>query len=78
MKSILSEHQQRLNGINKEFGASVWISSLPLKDEGYATTKQLFWDLMQIHYGWELRYLPETCVHGSKLNFQHALYNNTT
>ena len=35
--------------------------------------KQLFWDLIRIRYGWELKSLPEKCACGSNFNLQHAL-----
>ena len=73
VRNELTEQQLRLNDLNQENGASIWISSLPLEDEGYVITKQLFWDLIRIRYGWELLRLPETCVCGSKFNLQHAL-----
>ena len=69
----MNENQQRLNDINQEPGASSWISSLPLEDEGYVLNKQLFWDLIHIKYGWELTCLPENCVCGVKFGLQHVL-----
>ena len=46
-----SKHHHKLNDINQDTGASVWTTSLPLEEEGYAITKQLFWDLMRICCG---------------------------
>ena len=40
----------RLNKFNKEKGASIWLSALPLKEEGYCFLKQEFWDLVKIRY----------------------------
>ena len=42
VRADMNENQQRLNDINQEPGASSWISSLPLEDEGYVLNKQLF------------------------------------
>ena len=47
----LRPNKIRLNKINQEKGASTWLSTLPLKDEGYSLSKQEFWDLMKIRYG---------------------------
>ena len=69
----MSQHQIRLNDINQEIGASSWISTLPLASEDYIMNKQLFWDLIRIRYGWELKRLPEKCACGSNFNLQHAL-----
>ena len=68
----MNEQQQRLNNINQEPGASDWISSLSLDEEGYVLNKQLFWDLIHIRYGWELKRLPENCECGVKFGLLHA------
>ena len=59
LRKNMSQHQQRLNDINQEPGASSWISTMQLETEGYVLNKQLFWDLVRIRYGWELNKLPE-------------------
>ena len=50
----LSTNKIRLNKINQEKGASTWLSTLPLKEEGYSLSKQEFWDLLKIRCGWPL------------------------
>ena len=37
-----SYQQKRLNELNQEQGASGWLTTLPVLDEGYDLTKQLF------------------------------------
>ena len=44
----LDENQKRLILLNQENGASTWLTTLPLKDEGYILNKQQFWDLVRI------------------------------
>ena len=73
IRSELTEQQKRLNEINQEAGASSWLTTLPLKDEGYVLNKQIFWDLIRIRYGWELTRLPENCECGYKFNIEHAI-----
>ena len=75
-RAHINENQQRLNGINQEPGASSWISSLPLEDEGFVLNKQLFWDLIHIGCGCQLTRPPENCVCGAKFGLQHALSCN--
>ena len=48
-------------------------ATLPLSEEGYDLTKQLFWDLIRIRYGWTLTRLPAYCECGEKFDLQHAL-----
>ena len=69
----LPTNKIRLNKINQEKGASTWLSTLPLKEEGYSLSKQEFWDLVKIRYGWPLSRLPNMCSCGAKYDFQHSL-----
>ena len=64
----LPTNKIRLNKINQEKGASTWLSTLPLKEEGYSLLKQEFWDLVKIRYGWPLSHLPNMCSCGEKCN----------
>ena len=73
VRAHINENQQRMNDINQEPGASSWISSLPLENEGYVFNKQLFWDLIHTRYGWELTRLPEKCACGVKFGLHHGL-----
>ena len=67
----------RLNKINQEKGASTWrctwLSTQPLKEEGYSLSKQEFWNLVKIRYGWPLASLPNLCSCGAKYGLQHSL-----
>ena len=73
IRSKMTREQCRLNDINVEQGASTWLTTLPLEDEGYMLNKQEFWDLINIRYGWPLSRTPATCACGSHFNIQHAL-----
>ena len=73
IRSYLTEEQIRLNNLNQEHGSSSWLTTLPLSEEGYDLTKQLFWDLIRIRYGWTLTKLPACCECGEKFDLQHAL-----
>ena len=69
-RSKLTTQQCRLNDINIEQGASTWLTTLLIEDEGY---KQEFWDLVNIRYDWRLSRTPRTCGCGSNFNIEHAL-----
>ena len=73
LRYTLSDKQKRLNELNREQGASSWLTTIPLSEEGYDLTKQLFWDLIRIRYGWTLTRLPSNCECGNKFDVQHAL-----
>ena len=46
--SHMNSEQLRTNNLNQETGASACFTTLPLKQQRYALTKQLFWDLIHI------------------------------
>ena len=51
LQNNLSHNKRRLLELNQEQGASSWLTTLPITDEGYDLTKQLFWDLIWIRFG---------------------------
>ena len=68
-----SDQQKHLNELNQEQRTSSWLKTLLILDKGYDLTKQVFWDLIQIRYGWILTRLPTNCEFGTKIDIQHAL-----
>ena len=66
-------NQKKLNEVIQRPGSSIWFSSLPLIDEGYALNKQDFTDMIKIKYGRHLHRLPGNCVCGQKLKVGHTL-----
>ena len=74
IRSYLTEEQIRLNNLNQEQGSSSWLATLPISEEEYDLTKQLFWDLIRIRYGWTLTRIPPAyCDSDEKFDIQHAL-----
>ena len=73
IRSHLNSEQSRTNDLNQETGASAWLTTLTLKQEGYALTKQLFWDLIRIRYGWQLSRTPKFCKCVIRFSLQYAL-----
>ena len=73
MRCFLSDQKLKLNGIHQDSGASIWLSTLPLKDKGYCLNKQEFWDLVKLRYGWPLSRLLTHCICGARYDVQHAL-----
>ena len=63
----------RLNKINQEKGGSTWLPTILLKEEGYSLSKQEFWDLVKMRYGWPLLRLPKLCSCRAKFDLQHSL-----
>ena len=63
-----------LSNIGQERGTLSWVLKLSLSGEGYATIKQLFWDLTRIRYGWQLTRPPVKYSCGGYFKLQHALW----
>ena len=73
LRDQMSTDQTRLNDLAREKHASLWLTTLPIKDEGYSLTKQQFWDLLRMRYGWQLKRLPANCECGVTFSTEHAL-----
>ena len=54
-------------------GASLWLTAIPLKDQGSALNKQEFRDSLRLRYNLPLQDLPSTCACGQPFNVSHAL-----
>ena len=54
-------------------GASIWLTALPIKDEGFHLNKREFWDALALRYNWPIPYLPTTCTCGKVFDVAHAL-----
>ena len=55
-----------------ENGASIWLTVLPIKRNGFFLEKQAFWDGVKIRYNIPLDRIPTTCVCGHSFDIQHA------
>ena len=73
IRGNMDETQKRLNDLACEKGASIWLTTLPIAEEGYALNKQTFWDLIRVRYGLSLSRQPTKCVCGNTFDLQHAL-----
>ena len=69
----MTSAQSRANDIACSDGASIWLSSLPLKSENFSLTKREFYDGIHLRYAWDLKNLPSECVCKAKFNVDHAL-----
>ena len=54
-------------------GASAWLTSLPLKDEGFSLNKREFFDAIYMRYRWDMNKLPINCVCSQKFDMDHAM-----
>ena len=64
LRDQMSPDLLKLNDLACVKGASSWLTLLPIADEGYELNKELFWDLIRIRYGYQLKRLPTLCECG--------------
>ena len=73
LRQSMSVTQLKANEIACSDGASIWLTSLPLKNEHFVLTKREFFDAIFLRYGWDLCRLPQECVCKAKYSVDHAL-----
>ena len=54
-------------------GASNWLSTLPLEEQGFTLTKSEFRDALALRYAKDIRGLPSKCPCGQTFNINHAM-----
>ena len=64
----------RLIEASTENGASIWLTVISIKRNGFFLEKQAFWDAIRIRYNILLERLPTIRVRGDSFNLQHALF----
>ena len=73
LRSRMDPDKLRGNDLAQLKGASAWLTSLPLKDEGFVLNKREFFDALYIRYRWDLKRLPTYCACGKKFDMDHAM-----
>ena len=69
----MSKEQKLCVEIAQSNGASNWLSSLPIKEEGFHLNKREFWDAISLRYNWPIPHLPTNCACGKTFDISHAL-----
>ena len=57
----------------KDKGASSWLTTLLLREQGLDLNKEQFWDALSLRYNIPLKGLSSTCACGDSFNVPHAL-----
>ena len=60
----------------QEKGASSWLTSLPVREHGFALHKGAFRDALALRYGWIPKDFPVECICGKNFTVEHALSCN--
>ena len=69
----LDEIHTRKLEMSLEKGASNWLTTLPIKEEGFSMTKQEFHTALAIRYVLPVPRLPDRCSCGVKFTIDHAM-----
>ena len=69
----MSPLQLKANDICQADGASIWLTSLPLRSEGHHLSKREFIDAIYLRYGWQPNRLPLECAYSAKFSIDHAM-----
>ena len=77
IRSRMTKEQIRGNDVAQMKGASAWLTSLPLKEEGFVLNKREFFDALYLRYRWDLKRLPINCACNKKFDMDHAMNCNT-
>ena len=52
---------------------SLWLTALPIQEQGFHLHKQEFQDALRLRYGWELSRVRSHCVCGATFSANHAM-----
>ena len=64
---------QRILDVASEKGSSVWLTALPLKEQGFNLNKREFRDAVKLRYDWPIDDIPYICVCGDTFTVDHAM-----
>ena len=73
LRSNMTLLQKRANDLAQMKGASAWLTSLPLADEGFVLNKREFFDAISIRYRWDLKRTPTSCACNKPFESDHAM-----
>ena len=63
----------KANDIAQSNGASIWLSTLPIKEENFNLNKREFFDAIYLRYKWDVKNFPAKCACQQRNSIEHAL-----
>ena len=73
IKAVVSEDVFKVILLSAEKGASIWLTTLPLKELGFRLNKQDFVDSLCLRYNLRPKDVPKSCACGSDYSVNHCL-----
>ena len=62
LRSWMTDEEICANDITLMKGSSIWLTTLPLAEEGYVLSKREFFNAIHLRYRWQLKRLPSHCA----------------
>ena len=73
LRESMTLDQRKENELSCMKGASLWLTSLPLKAENFVLNKREFHDAIRLRYRWHLKFMLTICVCGKHFSVDHAM-----
>ena len=73
LRPQLANSTQRSMDLAQEKGASNWLTTLLIDENGFTLHKGAFRDAITLRYGWLPSNIPSTCTCGKSFTVEHAL-----
>ena len=76
LKQIAPRKTKRALELAQEKGSSVWLTVLPLQEQGFNLTKRESRDAVKLRYDWPFDDIPSVCARGENFTVDHAMIVN--
>ena len=73
LKQIVPRKIKRALELAQEKGSSVWLTVLPLQEQGFNLSKREFFDAVKLRYDWPFDDIPTVCACGENFTVDHAM-----
>ena len=73
LKQIAPCKIKRALELAQEKGSSLWLTVLPLQEQGFNLSKREFRDAVKLRYDWPFNDIPSVCVCGENFTVDHAM-----
>ena len=73
LKQIVPRKTKRALKLAQEKGSSVWLTVLPLQEQGFNLSKREFRDAVKLRYDWPFDDIPSVCACGENFTVDHAM-----
>ena len=75
--SVSTSSEKQMLELTAEKGASNWLNTLQIKENGYTLHRGYFPDALALRYCLPIKNLPTNCVCGQSFNVEHAMICKT-